>query len=417
MRIALVQELEGRVLQIDELEKTSRFGSEMLKYNVVGGILGAELHNVDQELRCLYQVRDMITLNEFFEKGNITVIQLTGLLEQLVRILTCCQEYFLDEKNLLLQCDSMFWDEKQQQLWIPYLDGYNKKVNEGISSLLEKFMDTMNHQDKELAFLVYGLHRLSRDRHFDLNKLSDFLEANRKKTVPQRGGERKKRKVLPSEDDDLSQILPQGKEKFGQKPEQSWRKQVVFIAASVVLIIIFYQIGFIRDPVSGGLDLRRSSILAAVLLAAVYGYNKKVSVSYNRTEKTVGKTRQEEDNTIQLVSGCTDETIVLEQLEEQNWMINLIPQDWHRPEIKIRKSPFFIGKDVAKADEIIGEGEVSRIHVKVVADAQGVFLIDQESTNGTFVNGRQLVPWERCQLKDGDMIGISSIYYKAELYS
>ena len=98
MRIALVQELEGRVLQIDELEKTGRFGSEMLKYNVVGGILGAELHNVDQELRCLYQVRDMITLNEFFEMGNITVIQLTGLLEQLVRILTCCQEYFLDEK-------------------------------------------------------------------------------------------------------------------------------------------------------------------------------------------------------------------------------------------------------------------------------------------------------------------------------
>lgn len=98
-------------------------------------------------------------------------------------------------------------------------------------------------------------------------------------------------------------------------------------------------------------------------------------------------------------------------------MVNLIPQDWHRPEIKIRKSPFFIGKDVTKADEIIGEGEVSRVHVKVVADAQGVFLIDQESTNGTFVNGRQLVPWERCRLKDGDMIGISSIYYKAELYS
>ena len=130
MRIALLQELEGRILQIDELGGVGRFGSEMLKYNAIGGILGAELHNVDQEVRCLYRVRDMISLNEYFGRGDMNVSQLVDLLEKLVQILARCQEYFLDEKNLLLQCDSVFWDEKQQQLWIPYLDGYDKKVNE-----------------------------------------------------------------------------------------------------------------------------------------------------------------------------------------------------------------------------------------------------------------------------------------------
>ena len=153
-------------------------------------------------------------------------------------------------------------------------------------------------------------------------------------------------------------------------------------------------------------------------MVAAYCYHKKESISHDQTRKIVREAEKEiTDNTIQLVSTCTDETITLEQTEGGNWIVNLIPQDWHRPEIKIRKSPFFIGKDGAKADEIIGEGEVSRIHVKVVADAQGVFMIDQESTNGTFVNGRRLVPWERCRLEDGDMIGISSIYYKVELYS
>ncbi len=417
MRITLVQELEGRILQIDELEETGRFGSEMLKYNVVGGILGAELQVVDHEVRCLYQVRDRITLSEFFGRGDMNVPQLVDLLEQLVQILTRCQEYFLDEKNLLLQCDSMFWDEKQQQLLIPYLDGYDKKVNEGISRLLEKFMDTMNHQDKDLAFLVYGLHSLSRDSHFDLNKLSDFLDDNRKKKVPQNCGAKKERKVLPSEEADRFRVLPRQEEKSGQKPGRPWEKWTVFAVVEVFICIIMYRAEIIQDPVSGGLDLRRGGILAVVLLAALYYYKNKGSTGHKQTGKTVEKAGKEaKDNTIQLVSTCSDETIVLEQMEEQGWMINLIPQDWHRPEIKIRKSPFFIGKDVAKADEIIGEGEVSRIHVKVVADAQGVFMIDQESTNGTFVNGRQLAPWERCQLKDGDMIGISSIYYKVELY-
>ncbi len=36
MRIALLQELEGRILQIDELGGVGRFGSEMLKYNAIG---------------------------------------------------------------------------------------------------------------------------------------------------------------------------------------------------------------------------------------------------------------------------------------------------------------------------------------------------------------------------------------------
>lgn len=418
MRITLVQELEGRILQIDELGEVGRFGSEMLKYNVVQGILGAELYNVDQERQCLYRVRDMISLNEYFERGNMNMKQFAGLLEQLVQILTRCQEYFLDEKNLLLQCDCMFLDEKQRQLQIPYLDGYDKKVNEGISRLLEKFMDTMNHQDKELAFFVYGLHRLSRDSHFDLNRLSVFLDENRKKAVPEKSVERKEKREVPLEDDNHCRVFPEAEKKSEQKPEQTWGKWVVFAAVSVVISIILYQAGIIQDPVSGGLDLRRSSILVVVLLVAAYCYYKKVSINHDQTRKVVRETEKEtKDNTIQLVSTSTDETIALEQTEEGNWMVNLIPQDWHRPEIKIRKSPFFIGKDGAKADEIIGEGEVSRIHVKVVADAQGVFMIDQESTNGTFVNGRRLVPWERCLLEDGDMIGISSIYYKVELYS
>ena len=56
------------------------------------------------------------------------------------------------------------------------------------------------------------------------------------------------------------------------------------------------------------------------------------------------------------------------------------------------------------------------MHAKIVADEDGVFLIDQESTNGTFVNGKRVVPWERYRLENGDIVGFSSVYYKAELY-
>ena len=45
---------------------------------------------------------------------------------------------------------------------------------------------------------------------------------------------------------------------------------------------------------------------------------------------------------------------------------------------------------------------------------EGVFVIDQESTNGTYVNGKRLVPWERRKVLADDRIAFSSVYYRVE---
>ncbi len=83
--------------------------------------------------------------------------------------------------------------------------------------------------------------------------------------------------------------------------------------------------------------------------------------------------------------------------------------------MKIRKTPFYIGKDDEKNDAIISDRVVSRMHAKIVVEQGKAYIIDQESTNGTFLNGKQLVPWERCLLRQGDVIGFAFISYRTEL--
>jgi two-component system, cell cycle response regulator len=69
---------------------------------------------------------------------------------------------------------------------------------------------------------------------------------------------------------------------------------------------------------------------------------------------------------------------------------------------------------------IIGRGEdcdirlhdhsVSRRHVKIEATAEGFYVTDQQSTNGTFVNDRQLeTSW---LLKDGDYLRVGNCIYR-----
>ncbi|MGQ9898503.1 MAG: FHA domain-containing protein [Acidobacteriota bacterium] len=74
-----------------------------------------------------------------------------------------------------------------------------------------------------------------------------------------------------------------------------------------------------------------------------------------------------------------------------------------------------IGRSPLAAVPLVSDAVASREHAKVVLDLETgetdrkrYFLIDLDSTNGTFLNGRQLAPREPCLLSDGDRFTIGS---------
>jgi pSer/pThr/pTyr-binding forkhead associated (FHA) protein len=59
-----------------------------------------------------------------------------------------------------------------------------------------------------------------------------------------------------------------------------------------------------------------------------------------------------------------------------------------------------------RADFIVDAGLVSRIHCRLTAGATELEVVDLESTNGTYVNGRRV---ERASLKEGDRLGVGRV--------
>jgi pSer/pThr/pTyr-binding forkhead associated (FHA) protein len=58
------------------------------------------------------------------------------------------------------------------------------------------------------------------------------------------------------------------------------------------------------------------------------------------------------------------------------------------------------------ADLRLDENSVSRRHAIVVQDAEGVRILDDRSSNGTFVNGRRV---EQAQLRSGDEVTLGRV--------
>lgn len=424
MRIEVVQEITGRFMRIAVEEEREDFGTEMLKYNDVEGIMGPQIYMVDKEPRFMYEVGGMISVSELFKKTIFTSKELLGLVGQIIDILSQCPHYFLEEKNLLLMSDYMFYDEKKGQLRIAYLDGFDSDVGAGISKILEDFMDIMDHCDKELAFLVYGMHRVTRAGHFSLKKLSSFIEENSQKEAERPAGRCITEKEA-GEKYKIEKSRPHREEIT--LPEESPKKQVkrfwkgsLFVLAGIFLVVIVIRSGLLVRPVTGGLDVKKAVVFVLVF---VVGEGYLFGKEGIRKKEKFGRAKSTDqmagvDKTALLMDAGSEETVVLDRQDDTtwSWYVNLVPEDWQREEIKIRKSPFFIGKDATKTDGVIEDKEISRLHAKFIIEGNNVFVVDQDSTNGTFVEGKQLIPWERCRIKSGDMIGISSIYYKVEIY-
>jgi DNA-binding response OmpR family regulator len=60
-----------------------------------------------------------------------------------------------------------------------------------------------------------------------------------------------------------------------------------------------------------------------------------------------------------------------------------------------------------ECDVVVPERQISRVHMRIRREATGYFLEDLDSKNGTFVNGRQVLPGALVLLQDGDEIQLA----------
>jgi predicted component of type VI protein secretion system len=63
----------------------------------------------------------------------------------------------------------------------------------------------------------------------------------------------------------------------------------------------------------------------------------------------------------------------------------------------------FVGRS-STCDVVIRDSSVSKAHAVFMRDAAGLYVLDNRSHNGTFVNGRRLATAERVKVATGDCL-------------
>ncbi len=386
MKIEMNRELTGWVMKITLEEERDSFGTEMIHHNPIRGLLGACIHNVDQCPLYLYEVGDRMLLSEYYKTTVCTMEDWKRLLWQLIKLLEGAADYFLSERDILLRLDTLFYDEKQQQLYAVYLDGYDGDVAKGIASIIEDFMNHMNHKDRELAFFVYGLHRVVKDSNFTVTRLKEYMDEYGKVESPKEEEDVVKaeevldaREEVPQQKVDSKAIEKRKKRVKEEGDGVPWLKAGIIVAMGVFFLLFAWKSEVLLHPITKEPDMKKAILFFGVLVVTE-------AVALSKECKGV--------------------------LGRKKDLVLLSPVDKEREEIHVWESPCYIGSNSEQAQGIIDMSGISPVHIKIVIEEDKIYLIDQESDEGTWKNGKQLIPWERNPLQDGDTIRLSSVEYK-----
>lgn len=102
-------------------------------------------------------------------------------------------------------------------------------------------------------------------------------------------------------------------------------------------------------------------------------------------------------------------------------MPKLLLSQWGKTqEIELGSKPCTIGRYTENTIELRGDSLVSRRHATVTLVNNVAILVDEESSNGTFLNGVRIEPKTAYPLKDGDTFRIGSsvfTYYSGKISS
>ena len=366
MQIDIISDLKERKIQIKTEERKSGYGTELLYYAEVDGIVGPAELSVDGEVHYIFSFGEKITMSEYLKKEKLDEKKIVQLYRSLLKRMKEIEEYFLVPENLILCADYIFMDPLDE-LHLAYMDGYAADVADELAKITEEIMNVMDHNCRSLTFLVYGIHKVCREEHFTLNKLEHYLE-----------------QYHYEETEKVSAPCPAPERVKKEKIQKKKGKKTEWFLVGVVCIGAAWYMGWMDGVLISGAWYKVVGICCTIaLLYCIWNLciKKEKITEYGNLHNEV-----------------------------QLYLKPMNPSD---PYIQIDHSPFYIGADERHVEGSILQKDVSEVHAKIVMEENDIYIIDQESEEGTSINKEKLIPWECHRLSDGDIVDISSHCYQA----
>lgn len=399
-------------------------------------LLNVDIRNVDGVSGYYYEMRSAKTLKHIAAVRDLKGNEIRAVLIGIEKLINELSEYLLSPYQLVLlpECVALSADGTLAKFCY-----YPQMEEEGgtFFELAEFLMKHTDHEDSEAKRLSYGYFGKVSDGEINPGTLLEncqYEEGLQEFTEPAAEKSAAEDDTVKTEEDEYRKDYENGFKDFDKQKENKRKSTayeriigtaLVFLAAEI-MIMVFLGLNpgclkimqpDVKVVTGGGLFL-----IAVTICIVVYCIIKKKKESeedkYMEKEEVIGQAENEEYEMEKYESDkdqpdytmSEDEgTVLLIDNNEKNNPLLLGKQDKDVINIEINKTPFVVGTSLQKADGVIKAIGVSRVHAVIKNTGEDYYIMDMNSTNGTFVNGDILNGTKEMKLKNGDRLRLANV--------
>ena len=353
------------VIETSDIESTN-FREKMITENDITCILSTMITIIKSDTVFLYDISSMQSLAVLYEKKTYSASDIDNILESLYRTVKNMAPYFLDVNNLIVDKDLIFMNMENGNISFSYNPYFSKPITKQLEELSRYLMDKVDYSNKEATYKVFMLNQKVLGEGFVIDNLASLFE--------EKSAKEENKNIFYEEvaqedylNDDVTHINI--KDDYKEKKTLS---------------------GFLTD-IKNKFTYKKVKEQAVVCeTKTVYkAIGEQNYVSYNEEDMYMGQ------------------TVLLSETKTN--VISFKPDKPYFDEFELEQNSIVIGKMEEKVDVVIKDPSVSRIHAKCEREGDRFFIEDLNTTNGTYLDNKRMVPYKMEEIFDGSRIRFGQV--------
>lgn len=365
MKVEYVSNFQRNYIKIalaQTKEKKLRYQYQIVTTRRLEGFLPVTLHVSNGESSLYYDISSRQSLPKWLLQDKIGKDWMESFIAGLKTALWSMEQYLLDERNLLLCPDYIFQEVDSEQFRFLYVPYYQEAEKPEMERLLSFLVENADEREPETAGLLYELYA-------DWERMQEAFTAEMLIVL----WESRTTQELP-DDRELQPLTEQDSE---------------------------------REPEAAGEEAAGRRELPGLL----FGWHRRLHLENTKVAMETVDYRPQPIAEVSAASPAEAQTTYMEVRTEQEERKLFGNGRDNRRVIALEHLPLVIGKKEGKADIVLQDGSVSRLHARLTEEDGKIYLEDLNATNGTFQNGVRLRPYERVELLREDEVKVGNLCF------
>lgn len=395
-------------------EECSNYEFELFMHCKVDGFLPVAVKQINEDVKLYYAMGHGVSLSSSLSHMTLSIKRVKCMVNSIRKMWETCEEYLLDPLSVVYDPKWVFVDVTSGELsfiYYPGKAGNDKEIKDFLALLLQNV--DKKHEEGMLYLLKFYNQVTEEGYNVEEQEYSQVIEENKEDEQNQM------QNIIPEEEPFVVKEKKNNKRKLSIRFHEVTKKLMIVVAVFDVLMLIGLCLNILTYEKMGYLFVGLAVLIAmSIIYMQIDTEETPEEMMEEYWNHNTKKTDEElpaviDDDTTGNEEIYSGETVLLSVYEEEKTTVkelthgNICLKPFNNERLKpvcFGHKSVVVGSMEEGCDYRLNEKGISRMHAKLMDREDGAYLIDLNSTNGTYLNGELVTPGTDYKIDEGDMI-------------